>query len=83
MGEVPRLTKKENAGFWAGVIGQGVSGSFFVVVGAVMAIAMQYITGEMIDDPTLMLATLSVPALALSSLLLVAFANIGTQAVGS
>ena len=83
MGEVPRLTKKENAGFWAGVIGQGISGSFFVVVGAVMAIAMQYVTGEMIDDPTLMLATLSVPALALSSLLLVAFANIGTQAVGS
>lgn len=83
MGEVPRLTKKENAGFWSGVIGQGISGSFFVVVGAVMAIAMQYITGEMIDDPTLMLATLSVPALALSSLLLVAFANIGTQAVGS
>ena len=35
------------------------------------------------DDPTVMLATLSVPALALSSLLLVAFANIGTQAVGS
>ena len=83
MAEVPRLTKKENAGFWAGVIGQGVSGSFFVVVGAVMSIAMQYVTGEMIDDPTLMLATLSVPALALSSLLLVAFANIGTQAVGS
>ena len=83
MGEVPRLTKKENAGFWAGVIGQGISGSFFVVVGAVMAIAMQYVTGEMIDDPTLMLATLSGPALALSSLLLVAFANIGTQAVGS
>lgn len=83
MGEVPRLTKKENSGFWAGVIGQGVSGSFFVVVGAVMAIAMHHITGEMIDDPTLMLATLSVPALALSSLLLVAFANIGTQAVGS
>jgi len=36
-----------------------------------------------VDDPTMMLATLSVPALALSSLLLVAFANIGTQAVGS
>lgn len=83
MAEVPRLVKKEKAGFWAGVIGQGVSGSFFVVVGAVMAIAMQYVTGEMIDDPTVMLATLSVPALALSSLLLVAFANIGTQAVGS
>ncbi len=83
MGEIPRLTKKEASGFWAGVVGQGISGSFFVVVGAVMAIAMQYVTGEMIDDPTVMLATLSAPALALSSLLLVAFANIGTQAVGS
>ena len=83
MAEVPRLTKKESSGFWAGVLGQGFAGSFFVVVGAVMAIAMQYVTGEMIDDPTMMLAVLSVPALALSSLLLVAFANIGTQAVGS
>ena len=72
------MTKKENAGLWSGVLGQGVAGSFFVVIGAVMAIAMQYVTGEMIDDPTAMLATLSIPALALSSLLLVAFANIGT-----
>ena len=83
MAEVPRLTKNERSGFFAGVIGQGISGSFFVVVGAVMAIAMQYVTGKVIDDPTLMLATLSSPILALSSLLLVAFANIGTQAVGS
>ena len=83
MGEIPRLTKTERAGFWSGVLGQGLAGSFFVVIGAVMAIAMQYVTGEMIDDPTLMLATLSVPALALCSLLLVGFANVGTQAVGS
>lgn len=83
MAEVPRLTKNERSGFWAGVLGQGLAGSFFVVVGAVMAISMQYVTGKMVDDPTLMLATLSVPALAFSSLLLVAFANIGTQAVGS
>ena len=83
MAEVPRLTKNERSGFFAGVLGQGISGSFFVVVGAVMAIAMQYVTGKVIDDPTLMLATLSSPILALSSLLLVAFANIGTQAVGS
>lgn len=83
MSGVPRLTKNESSGFWAGVLGQGLSGSFFVVVGAVMSIAMQYVTGKMVDDPTIMLATLSVPALALASLLLVAFANIGTQAVGS
>ncbi len=83
MAEVPRLTKKENHAVWAGVLGQGLSGSFFVVVGAVMAIAMQYTTGKVTEDPTLMLATLTVPAVGLLSLLLVAFANIGTQAVGS
>ena len=83
MAEVPRLCKSEKAGYYAGVLGQGLAGSFFVVVGAVMAIAMQYVTGEMVDDPTLMMATLSIPALGLCSLLLVAFANIGTQAVGS
>lgn len=83
MAGVPRLTKNENAGYWAGVLGQGLSGSLFVVVGAVMSIAMQYAVGKSTDDPTTMIATLSVPALALTTLLLVAFANIGTQAVGS
>ncbi len=83
MAEIPRVAKTERGGYWAGVLGQGLSGSFFVVVGAVMAIAMQYTCGKMIDDPTLMLATLASPLLALCSLLLVAFANIGTQAVGA
>ncbi|HHV28094.1 cytosine permease [Acetivibrio mesophilus] len=83
MAGIPRLCKSEKSGFYAGVLGQGLSGSFFVVIGAVMAIAMQHVTGQMVDDPTLMMATLSVPALGLTSLLLVAFANIGTQAVGS
>lgn len=83
MAEIPRLCKSEKSGYYAGVFGQGIAGSFFVVVGAVMAIAMEYVTGKMIDDPTVMMATLSVPALGLTSLLLVAFANIGTQAVGS
>lgn len=83
MAEIPRLCKSEKSGYVAGVLGQGLAGSFFVVVGAVMAIAMNIVTGEMVDDPTRMMATLSVPALGLTSLLLVAFANIGTQAVGS
>ena len=83
MAGIPRLVKKEGAGYLAGVFSQGLSGSFFVVVGAVMAIAMQHVTGEMTNDPTLMLAVLSAPIVALSSLLLVAAANIGTQAVGS
>lgn len=83
MAEIPRLCKSEKSGYYAGVFGQGIAGSFFVVVGAVMAIATEYVTGKMIDDPTVMMATLSIPALGLTSLLLVAFANIGTQAVGS
>lgn len=83
MAEIPRLCKSERNGYYAGVLGQGLAGSFFVVVGAVMAIAMEHVTGKMIDDPTVMMATLSIPALGLTSLLLVAFANIGTQAVGS
>ncbi|MBP3856423.1 MAG: cytosine permease [Ruminiclostridium sp.] len=83
MAEVPRLCKTERSGYWAGVLGQGIAGSFFVVVGSVMAIAAQYATGEATEDPTVMLALFSVPVVSLSSLLLVAFANIGTQAVGS
>ena len=83
MAEIPRLTRTERAGLWSGVLGQGLIGSSFVVIGAVMAIATEYVTGEMINDPTVMLAVLSTPAVALSALLLVGFANIGTQAVGS
>lgn len=83
MAGVPRLTRSEPSGFWAGVLGQGAAGSFFVVVGAVMAIATGHVTGRMVEDPTLMLAVLAAPAMALCSLLLVAFANIGTQAVGA
>ncbi len=83
MAEIPRLSKTEKGGFYAGVLGQGMIGSLFVVIGAVIAIAMEHVTGTMVEDPTLMLATLSAPILALSSLLLVGFANVGTQAVGS
>lgn len=83
MAGVPRLVRSERAGLWAGILGQGLAGSFFVVIGAVMAIATGYVTGQMVEDPTLMLATLAAPPMALCSLLLVAFANMGTQAVGA
>lgn len=83
MAGVPRLCKSEKGAYYAGVLGQGVSGSFFVLVGAVMVIAMQIATGKQTEDPTEMLSTLASPVIALASLLLVAFANIGTQAVGS
>lgn len=83
MAGIPRLTYTERTGYWSGVLGQGLTGAFFVIIGAVMAISMEYVTGEMSTDPTIMLATLAFPALSLCSLLLVGFANIGTQATGS
>lgn len=83
MAEVPRLCKSERSAYYAGVLGQGLAGSFFVIVGAVMVISMRIVTGAETTDPTEMLSTLASPVVALASLLLVAFANIGTQAVGS
>ena len=83
MAGIPRLTYTERSGYWGGVLGQGAVGSFFVIIGAVMAIAMEYVTGVMESDPTTMLATLTFPAMALLSLVLVGFANVGTQATGS
>lgn len=83
MAGVPRLCKSEKGAYYAGVFGQGISGSFFVVVGAVMVISMKLAVGKETTDPTEMLSALGTPVMALLSLLLVAFANIGTQAVGS
>lgn len=48
-----------------------------------MALAMFVRTGVYESDPTKMLSTLATPGFALLSLLLVAFANIGTQGTGS
>lgn len=79
---LPRLSKTERGGYWGTFIGYAGVAPFFVFIGAVMAIAMFVTTGVFVDDPTAMLATLG-PEIALFSLMLVAFANIGTQAVGS
>lgn len=83
MAGVPRLARTERGGFWAGVLGQGITGGLFVTIGAIMGISMNYATGVMESDPTVMLSTLAFPALALCSLILVGFANVGTQATGS
>ena len=48
-----------------------------------MTLAMFVKTGIYESDPTTMLSVLAAPALGLLSLLLVAFANIGTQGTGS
>ena len=80
---LPRLAKSEKSGYWATSLAYGVVAPFFVAAGGVMAIAMFLKTGNFSDDPTLMLATLAGPGVSLLSLLMVAFANIGTQGTGS
>lgn len=80
---MPRLAKSEKDGYWATTMAYGVVAPFFVAAGGVMAIAMFVKCGYYESDPTTMLATLAGPGAALLSLLLVAFANIGTQGTGS
>lgn len=78
---LPRLAKTERGGYWGTFAGYAIVAPFFVFIGGVMAIVMFISTGIYVSDPTVMLATLG-PQIALLSLMLVAFANIGTQAVG-
>lgn len=80
---LPRLAKSERSGYWSTSLAYGVVAPFFVAAGGVMAIAMFMKTGVYVDDPTKMLATLAGPGFSLLSLLMVAFANIGTQGTGS
>lgn len=80
---MPRLAKSEKSGYWATSLAYGVVAPFFVAAGGVMAIAMFVTAGYYESDPTVMLATLAGPGFAFLSLLMVAFANIGTQGTGS
>ena len=80
---MPRLAKSERSGFWGTAIPYGIVAPFFVAAGGIMAIATFIQTGAYSDDPTYMLSTLCGPAIALLSLLMVAFANVGTQGTGS
>ncbi|MBQ8076367.1 MAG: cytosine permease [Oscillospiraceae bacterium] len=80
---LPRLARSEKSGYWATSLAYGVVAPFFVAAGGVMAIAMFVKAGYYESDPTVMLATLAGPGFSLLSLLMVAFANIGTQGTGS
>ena len=80
---MPRLAKSERSGYWATSMAYGVVAPFFVAAGGVMALAMFVKCGYYESDPTTMLAKLAGPGFSLLSLLLVAFANIGTQGTGS
>ena len=80
---MPRLAKSEKSGYWATSGAYGIVAPFFVAAGGVMAMAMFVRTSYYESDPTVMLSTLAGPGFALLSLLMVAFANIGTQGTGS
>ncbi|AET68016.1 cytosine/uracil/thiamine/allantoin permease [Desulfosporosinus orientis DSM 765] len=80
---MPRLAKTERSGYWATALSYGVVAPFFVAAGGVMALAMFVHTGVYESDPTKILATLGGFGFSLISLLLVAFANVGTQGTGS
>lgn len=80
---LPRLAKTEKSGYWGTSLAYGIVAPFFVTAGGVMAIAMFVRAGYYESDPTVMLASLCGTGFALLSLLLVAFANIGTQGTGS
>lgn len=78
-----RLAKTERGGYWGTTLAYGVVAPFFVAAGGVMALAMFVRTGVYESDPTNMLSYLCGSGFALLSLLLVAFANVGTQGTGS
>ena len=80
---LPRLAKSERSGYWATSLAYGVVAPLFVAAGGVMALAMFVKTGVYESDPTTILSTLCGKGFALFSLLMVAFANIGTQGTGS
>lgn len=80
---LPRLCTSESKGYWSTNLAYGLVAPFFVAAGGVMAFAMFVKTGVYESDPTTMLATLCGPGAALLSLLMVVFANIGTQGIGS
>lgn len=80
---MPRLCNSERSGYWATSISYGIIAPFFVATGGIMAYVMFAKFGYFESDPTIMLATLCGAGFSLLSLLMVAFANIGTQGMGS
>ncbi len=80
---LPRLAKSERGGFWSTTLSYGVVAPFFILAGGIMALAMFSKTGVYESDPTIILTALGSPVMALLSLLLVSFANVGTQGTGS
>ena len=79
---LPRLCRSERSAYWSTSAAYGIVAPFFVLIGGIMSLVMFATVGEYISDPTVMLATLGGPYLALLALILVAFANVGTMGNG-
>lgn len=79
----PRMVRKERDGYWATVGAYGVVAPFFIVAGGVLAIVSFVTTGVLESDLAVLLAQIGTPVLALLTLVLVAFANIGTHGTGA
>lgn len=80
---LPRLAKSEKGGYWGTTLSYGIIAPLFIVTGGIMTLATFFKTGMYESDPTLMLTILGSPVVAIVTLLLVSFANIGTQGTGS
>ena len=80
---IPRLCKSERSGYWGTVTSYAFIAPFFIFAGGVMTLAMFLKTGVFSSDPTEILANLGGRSAALLSLILVAFANIGTAGSGT
>lgn len=80
---IPRLVRKERDGYWATVGAYGIVTPFFIVAGGVLAIVSFITVGALDNDLAVMLTRLASPVLALLTLVLVVFANIGTHGTGA
>ena len=79
----PRLVRKERQGYWATVGAYGVIAPFFVVAGGVLAIVTFITTGALDNDLAKMLIQIASPLVALITLVLIVFANVGTHGTGT
>ena len=79
---LPRLCNSERSAYWSTSAAYGLIAPLFILIGGIMALAMVTAGGSYVSDPTVMLATLCGPEMALLALIMVAFANIGTMGNG-
>lgn len=80
---IPRLCRTESNGYWATVVAYGVVTPLFILAGGALAIVIFIQTGTLGSDLALELSAVGGPSVALLTLMMVAFANIGTHGTGA